>query len=521
MTLRTLSLSAGLVVLGACGGAADDSAATGTDVVASPGGQTDAKHSDGGAVRGDGATTIGPDGGQAPVGSDGGAAAGADVPGAGPDGAAPADAAGDADGTSAVDLPDGAVVVTAPAAWVTAMEREPRNLHMAWEHDPARSMTVSWATTDATMQGYVPRLWVAPRSLVTGDGDDLVMPVLPGLVFEGTGLFYSEMFNGVPLGGEYAAWHTEATGLEPDTEYVYRVGAWDSFDEATGTFAGPNLSPPRTFRTGHVKGDREPLRFVLAGDSRGGMESISAQADRLGAIDASVWFFNGDFTASGLQWEFDAWWEAMGPIVEHRPLMGVQGNHELFADLFYAQLAFPHLADVPVEYDKHAWSLDLGNVHFVGLDSNTDEAVVDLVPWLDGDLAAARKDPDIDWIVVMAHHPPFSSSHHGSTVRVQEHWLPVFDAHDVDVVFTGHDHDYERTQHIRDMKVVGEGGVVYVVAGGFFSPPYDNGNDWWTATSSPGEKANYVEVEVTGTHFKATAWSGDGSEILDTFSLDK
>ena len=41
---------------------------------------------------------------------------------------------------------------------------------------------------------------------------------------------------------------------------------------------------------------------------------------------------------------------------------------------------------------------------------------------------------------------------------------PIFEAHHVDVVFNGHDHDYERTQPIN--------GVLYIVSGGGGGPLY-------------------------------------------------
>jgi hypothetical protein len=456
--------------------------------------------------------------GPAPVAQ--GSASGADGTSAleGPD-------AGGATGTegSAGELPEDVASVGAVSEWVTHLDRDPRSVHMSWQQDPATTVTLSWSTAFTELGAYAPRAWVVPAALVEGEGDAAVMPWSASFVHEGIGLNYKETLLGIEVGLEtFAVWHVEVTGLRPNTEYVYRVGTWEGFDPETGAFTNPDLSEAARFRTGVPKGSREPYHFVMAGDSRGGTDDIAKNIERLAAMEARMWFFNGDMTNGGTQLEWDAWWEAMAPLLAGKVLMPVQGNHEIFANLYYDQMELPKAPDLRAEYQEHAWSVDFGNAHFVGLDSNTDSAVVDQVAWLDADLASARQDPDIDWIFVMFHHAAYSASNHGSSPRVQEHWVPLFEKHSVDVVWNGHDHNYERTKPIRGGEVVGVGeGVVYVVAGGFYSPAYGNGYEWWTETSTHGDKGNYVHVELDGNTLHATAWSGDGTEIIDEFTLTK
>jgi hypothetical protein len=47
----------------------------------------------------------------------------------------------------------------------------------------------------------------------------------------------------------------------------------------------------------------------------------------------------------------------------------------------------------------------------------------------------------------MHHKPMFSAAGggHGSDMTIRMLWQPVIDANKVDLVFNGHDHDYERT----------------------------------------------------------------------------
>ncbi len=67
--------------------------------------------------------------------------------------------------------------------------------------------------------------------------------------------------------------------------------------------------------------------------------------------------------------------------------------------------------------------------------------------WLEHTLAAARRDPSIDWIVAQMHQIACSSSAtgNGSDLGIRQAWLPLFDRYQVDLVLNGHDHDYERS----------------------------------------------------------------------------
>lgn len=437
--------------------------------------------------------------------------------------AADKDTATAADVQAANAKPADAAAVTAPAAWNSGGDLAPYSVHLTWQHDPTSTITVQWATTALDLQAYTPKVWFGEAAYAGADAATL--PFAAALTATGSGEVYQT--NGTSAGAsdstQAVTWTVECKGLKPDTAYVFRAGTWGGFDAKTGTFTTPELSEVGHFRTAPQKGSKAKFSVVLAGDSRGGIDQIKANVDRLGALDATFWFFNGDFTNLGLQSEWDSWIGAMQPVMRHHVLMPVQGNHEIFADMFYAQFALPVMAGLPGGYIEHAWSFNFANVHFIGLDSNADANVQDQVAWLEADLQAARQDPDIDWIVPMSHHPAFSAClKHGSNVIQQQYWSPLFEKYNVELVFSGHDHNYERTKPVRDGKAVGTGeGPVYVVAGGFYSPPYENGTDWWTATSAPGSKHNYVVMTVEGKKLSFKAYSGDGSEVLDDVTLQK
>jgi hypothetical protein len=97
--------------------------------------------------------------------------------------------------------------------------------------------------------------------------------------------------------------------------------------------------------------------------------------------------------------------------------------------------AYPRMAN---------FSFDYGDAHWTVLDSNpyVDWTDRDLRGWVERDLAAAR---DTTWRFVAFHHPPFNSSraHFGDQrMRVL---ADVFEAGRVDVVWSGHVHNYQRT----------------------------------------------------------------------------
>jgi hypothetical protein len=71
--------------------------------------------------------------------------------------------------------------------------------------------------------------------------------------------------------------------------------------------------------------------------------------------------------------------------------------------------------------------------------------------WLERTLAAGRRDDSVDWIVVQMHQCACSSSAtgNGSDLGIRQQWLPLFDRYQVDLVLSGHDHDYERSFPVR------------------------------------------------------------------------
>ncbi len=92
------------------------------------------------------------------------------------------------------------------------------------------------------------------------------------------------------------------------------------------------------------------------------------------------------------------------------------------------------------------------SVKFFALESTYPEP--EQIKWVEEELKGSSE----AWKIPFFHHPLYSSGErHGSDLRLRETLEPLFVQHNVSVVFTGHDHFYERTKPQK--------GIVYFVAG--------------------------------------------------------
>ena len=79
-----------------------------------------------------------------------------------------------------------------------------------------------------------------------------------------------------------------------------------------------------------------------------------------------------------------------------------------------------------------------GNVRFFVIDSNyLDPAQI---KWLEKELSESGS----DWKIAYFHHPLYTTARRGPEVELRAVLEPLFVKHGVDVVFTGHEHIYER-----------------------------------------------------------------------------
>jgi len=93
------------------------------------------------------------------------------------------------------------------------------------------------------------------------------------------------------------------------------------------------------------------------------------------------------------------------------------------------------------------YAFGFGNTFVLAIDSNIADDSVQFA-WARGQLEGLDR-RRYTHIAAFFHHPPFSSGPHGGsrverpTQQVRDRWMPLFRAHGVDLVFTGHEHLFE------------------------------------------------------------------------------
>ncbi len=105
------------------------------------------------------------------------------------------------------------------------------------------------------------------------------------------------------------------------------------------------------------------------------------------------------------------------------------------------------------------YSFDIGNIHFLSLDSYGKEqnsyrlydTIGPQVQWIKKDLAANKNK---GWVIAFWHHPPYTMGSHNSDeeeelVKIRENFIGIIERAGVDVVLNGHSHGYERSRLIQ------------------------------------------------------------------------
>ncbi len=330
-------------------------------------------------------------------------------------------------------------------------------LHTQFGGDAAREVVVSWHSTASVSR---------PRVLLGSPDGGF------GHVEAADTATYRDAMSGV----EVQAHHARLAGLRPDTSYVYAAVHDGAAPELGLVRTAPSGRPAFTFTSfgdqgvptlgRRSEGDRHAgvrLESPFAADTTAGVERIAPLFHLV----------NGDLCYANLATDrvrtWSAWFENNSRSARNRPWMPAAGNHEnergngpvgygayqtYFAlppagadaglgGLWYAFTA-GSVRIVSLNNDDICYQ-DGGNVYLRGYSGGAQRR------WLERELAAARADPGIDWIVVCMHQVALSTVDraNGADLGIRESWLPLFDRYGVDLVLCGHEHHYERSHPIR------------------------------------------------------------------------
>jgi len=145
---------------------------------------------------------------------------------------------------------------------------------------------------------------------------------------------------------------------------------------------------------------------------------------------------------------------------------------------------------------RRYYTFAVKNVRFFALDSNRPDRVE--LAWVDEALRSSNE----EWKICYFHHPLYSDGvKHGPAIELRVLLEPILVRHGVDVVFSGHDHVYER--------LTPQQGITYFVTG-------PGGQDVRTLRRSPATAASFdreqtftlVEVVDADLFFQTVSRSG-------------
>ncbi|MGI8589108.1 MAG: metallophosphoesterase [Chloroflexia bacterium] len=302
-----------------------------------------------------------------------------------------------------------------------------------------------------------------------------------------------------------------AIKLESGTAYSYRV----LDDDAP-------LGPEAVFHTAPRTGSPTPFTFLVWGDSGCGCLPQDGIAARMNAAPADLLLHTGDMIyEDGQESGFDPrFFAPYAPLLARTPVYPVLGNHDVISGDGDPWLRAFFLPGDQGAHNTRYYSFDYGNAHFIALDSEEDFSPTSRqYNWLLTDLAGTDAQ-SATWRFAFFHRPPYSSGlGHGSSFDIREAWGPLFERFGVDIVFNGHEHNYERSLPRRDYTAVGgTHSVIYIVTGGGGKQLYNVGKQPWSAFADM--RYNYVSVKLDGPSLKLEAIDADG-KVFDTLDLSR
>jgi hypothetical protein len=185
--------------------------------------------------------------------------------------------------------------------------------------------------------------------------------------------------------------------------------------------------------------------LLVIGDFGSGGSAEYAVADAMRSWSqthdvAAILTTGDDLYTSDVQ---KAWTTPFGWVSEADiPVWATWGNHDNQR---------PKAVNSAFGYPPRWWVRQWGRVEVIGVDS-TDVGSAEQEQWLKATLSVAASP-----VIVAEHYPAYSCSYHGDSTAVRKNWAPLFGQAGVEMVLSGHEHNYQRFE---------VGGVEYVVSGG-------------------------------------------------------
>lgn len=378
-------------------------------------------------------------------------------------------------------------------------DRVPKSVVLTFTGDPRTSRGVTWYTGSTETASVM--------QLVKGKAaEESVFEEGGAAMIQGTS---SSVVTDTKTGERQGVHHVEVTGLEPGTEYTYRIG--------TGK-AGEWSGPYRFVTEG--KGET-PFTFINVTDSQGETEEdFEVWGRTLKSAftmfpEAKFIVHNGDLTKEpDMEQGWDYFFREAADWITGIPLMPVAGNNDEIggkAERFTSHFLVPDNGAKGATPGTN-YSYDYGAAHFVFL--NTESHIGDQTDWLKKDLAAT----DRPWKIAVMHRGAYGQD----IYKKLDKWVEVFDEFGVDLVLQGHNHEYSRSYPLRNGKKVGGeestikkgAGTIYVVPN-TSGPKFSEAKEdlFYHAVHFQNRKQMFVGVTVAEGELTYQAYDVEGRKL--------
>ena len=383
----------------------------------------------------------------------------------------------------------------------------PTAIFLSLAEDPATEQTVSWFTNalyarEKAYVRYMEKAVYESAKRGTGPDSDYLTKRAESQLVAFPTTKDSAMINTMTL-----------TGLTPHTEYCLWVGDGSEF----------GWSEMITFKTQPAE-STDTLFYVL-GDTQmtGNLESdteaiatLNAMLEQIGQKDPDFGLQTGDFVDNGGSYGH---WEELFNVfaaspVGNKSVAHVLGNHEYYGD-FSGSVANTVL-NLP---DPDFFSYEINNVYVAVINNSAD--LTEAMEWLKADAAAT----ECKWKVLSVHQSVYYTNPDGGNQRFHDVIPAACDEAGIDVVFSGHDHSYARTEQLKAGVPV-ENGTTYMICGDLGEKSrnvnykaVDDPNFHFAAITQEYD-AVYIMAEASEHTLTVTAYNADGT-VLDTFTKDE
>ncbi|RLA63710.1 MAG: hypothetical protein DRQ89_05965 [Epsilonproteobacteria bacterium] len=213
-----------------------------------------------------------------------------------------------------------------------------------------------------------------------------------------TGNFSIEELSGVPRD----LYKVKLTNLNPNQIYFYQITE------------GLEVSKVFSFKT--FPKDKSNFSFLALSDAQSGykattkvvreslMPHVFNNPTLTKGFPIEMALFSGDLVQNGSTYSLwkKQFFDPMAPMLERIPLIPAAGNHEMDHRLYFSFFDLPENGSKG--YKEHWYYFDLGNVRFIGLDTNTRYRKQVQLDWLKEVLNDAHKE-GVDFVVGHFHHP--------------------------------------------------------------------------------------------------------------------